>query len=462
MAERAPTAAIFDLDRTLIAGSSAQIFGAKLAEVGVTSGAIPGQSLYFRLYERFGEDPVSMRLARQGAKMFAGSRVVDVEAAALLAADVLLTRVLPHARAEIERHRADGARLVLATTSPSDLVHPLAMALGFDDVISTRYRTVHGIYDGTIDGKYLWGADKAAAVAAWAGEHGIDLTESWAYSDSWYDVPLLELVANPVAVNPDVRLRALATARRWTLRDFEHPAGVPSVAGIEPQRLAFPFFEPKLSAFADIEITGVEHIPASGPVIVAANHRSYFDPIALGYVGAAASRPLRFLAKREVLDAPVIGSIVAALGTIAVDRGSGSTKPLDAAADALSAGEAVVILPQGTIPRGDKFFEARLRGRTGAARLAQMSGAPVLPVGLWGTEHVWPRNAKLPRLDLVGDRPQVHIAIGEPYTISTRSKPRPATDKMMKRIQGLLPEEAQRDRVPTDEERERATPGSAG
>jgi putative phosphoserine phosphatase/1-acylglycerol-3-phosphate O-acyltransferase len=445
------TAAIFDLDRTLIAGSSAEVFGAKLSDVGVSTPSVPGQSLLFKIYEKFGEDPVSMRLARQSARLFAGRKVADVEAAALLGADVLIGRVLPHARVEIEKHKADGTLLVLATTSPHDLVAPLAAALGFDTVISTRYRAVHGVYDGTIDGTYLWGQDKAAAVAEWAGQNAVDLTASWAYSDSFYDVPLLELVGNPVAVNPDIRMLAAARAKRWAVRDFDRPDGVPAVAGLEGQELAFPWLDPRLSIFADIELRGVDNLP-DGPVIIAPNHRSYFDPLALGYLAAAANRPFRFLAKKQVLEAPVVGQLTAALGTISVDRGSGSCQPLDAAADALSGGEAVVILPQGTIPRGEDFFKAKLRGFTGAVRLAQQTGAPLLPVGIWGTEQVWPRNQRMPSVGVFGGRPQVSLNVGEPYKVTKRSKPRPATEKLMKKIQLLLPEEAQKDRTPTDEE----------
>ncbi len=445
------TAAIFDLDRTLIAGSSAEVFGAKLTDVGVSTPSVPGQSLLFKIYEKFGEDPVSMRLARQSARLFAGRRVADVEAAALLGADVLIGRVLPHARAEIDKHKADGTLLVLATTSPHDLVAPLAAALGFDTVISTRYRAVHGVYDGTIDGTYLWGQDKAAAVAEWAGQNAVDLTASWAYSDSFYDVPLLELVGNPVAVNPDIRMLAAARAKRWAVRDFDRPDGVPAVAGIEGQELAFPWLDPRLSIFADIDLTGVANLPA-GPVIIAPNHRSYFDPLALGYLAAAANRPFRFLAKKEVLETPIVGQLTAALGTISVDRGSGSSKPLDAAAEALSGGEAVVILPQGTIPRGEDFFKAKLRGFTGAVRLAQQTGAPLLPVGIWGTENVWPRNQRMPSVGVFGGRPPVALNVGEPYKVTKRSKPRPATEKLMKKIQLLLPDEAQKDRTPTDVE----------
>ena len=79
--------------------------------------------------------------------------------------------------------------------------------------------------------------------------------------------------------------------------------------------------------------------------------------------------------------------------------GTGSDEPFEAAALALRAGEMVMIAPQGTIPRGPAFFEPELKGRWGGARLAAMTGAPVIPIGLWGTEQVWPRNARLPRID---------------------------------------------------------------
>ncbi len=97
-----------------------------------------------------------------------------------------------------------------------------------------------------------------------------------------------------------------------------------------------------------------------------------------------------------MFDAPIVGQVAAAMGGIRVDRATGSDEPLQAAADALAGGEMVVMMPEGTIPRGPAFFDPVLRGRWGAARLAQMTGAPVIPVGLWGTEKVWPRSEPPP------------------------------------------------------------------
>ena len=106
---------------------------------------------------------------------------------------------------------------------------------------------------------------------------------------------------------------------------------------------------------------------------------------------------MRFLGKKEVFDAPVVGQLARALGGIRVDRGTGSDEPLAEAAAALAGGELVAIMPQGTIPRGRAFFEPELKGRWGAARLAAMTKAPVIPIGLWGTEKVWPRSERMPR-----------------------------------------------------------------
>src|SRR5690606_1381234 len=94
-------------------------------------------------------------------------------------------------------------------------------------------------------------------------------------------------------------------------------------------------------------------------------------------------------------------------GGIRVDRGTGSDEPLDAAVAALRGGEMVALMPQGTIPRGPAFFDPELKGRWGAARLAQLTRAPVVPIGLWGTERVWPRSARLPKLFNITDAPTV-------------------------------------------------------
>jgi putative phosphoserine phosphatase/1-acylglycerol-3-phosphate O-acyltransferase len=298
-------------------------------------------------------------------------------------------------------------------------------------------------------------------VREWAAQHGVDLSVSHAYSDSVYDTPLLGAVGFPHVVNPDPRMVLMAAARRWPTVDLTESrpsVGVRlPVVDVDVQRLLLPLVHPTMFPYARFTVTGVEHVPADGPAIIVANHRSYFDVAAMAVMLARTGRVVRFLGKREVFDAPVIGQLAAALGGIPVDRAPGSDAPLRAAAAALEAGDVVALMPQGTIPRGVAFYETRLRGRWGAARLAALTRAPVIPVGLWGTEQVWPRCSRLPNITAVADPPHVTVTVGGPVHLLHRS-PNADTTRIMAAIADLLPPESRERIVPTDEQIRRATP----
>jgi len=229
---------------------------------------------------------------------------------------------------------------------------------------------------------------------------------------------------------------------------------------MEIQRLALSFTHPLLFPYARFEFSGIEHIPAEGPAIIVGNHRSYFDPAAIAMTIARTDRTVRFLGKKEVFDAPVVGQIATAMGGIRVERGSGSDAPLQAAADALAAGDLVALMPQGTIPRGRAFYDTKLQGRWGAARLAAMTGAPVIPVGVWGTEKVWPRSARLPNVLNVVSPPLVTVSVGAPVPLKYKD-PDADTKKIMKAIMGLLPPESRVVREPTEAEIALAMPPGA-
>jgi len=456
----ATEAAIFDLDRTLLAGASGPAISAALRAVGLLADrTLPGEDLIFRAFNLLGENRPSMMLTRQGVKLAKGWDQRLAREAGELAAKSLVPAVQPFARVLIEEHQAAGRLVVVATTTPIDMVQPFAEQLGLDGVIATRYQVSKGTYTGTFDGEFVWGRGKLAAVRRWADEHDVDLGASWAYSDSWYDVPLLSAVGHPVAVNPDPRLRIMAVARRWPIQFLDVPPGVPKVLGIEPQQAIFPFARPELVPYARLDIQGVEHIPSEGPAIICGNHRSYFDPMAIGYAVAKRGRPVRFLGKKEVFDAPIVGDMARAMGGIRVDRGTGSDEPLKEAAAALEAGEVVVILPQGTIPRGEAFFEPVLKGRWGAARLAAMSHAPVIPLGLWGTEKVWPRSERLPRVLNIVNAPRVSVRLGDAVELSYED-PDVDTARIMDAIVDLLPPEARERHEPTAEELALTLPSS--
>ncbi|HMC43261.1 MAG TPA: HAD-IB family hydrolase [Acidimicrobiales bacterium] len=454
-------AAFFDLDRTLLRGASGPLINEALVAAGVAPARrVPLQGALYGLYEVVGETLPSMALARGAAILARGWSADAVREAGEAAAEKLERLVTPYARPLLAEHRHQGRPTVLATTTPHDLVRPLAERLGFDDVVATRYAEYDGRYTGQLAGEFVWAMGKLAAVRRWANAHDVDLSESFAYSDSLYDVPLLSAVGHPHAVNPDPRLRAVAALRRWPVLHLDVPPGVPKLFGLEPSDLVRAMARPQLIPYARFDISGVERIPEDGGAVVVANHRSYFDVVTLGLTAAKRGRALRFLGKKEVFDAPVIGALARAMGGIRVERGSGSDEPLREAARALEGGQLVAVLPQGTIPRGRAFFDPVLKGRTGAARLAAMTGAPVIPLGLWGTEHVWPRAARVPRVTNVLNAPTVRVRVGPPMALDL-SNPEADTKAIMDAIVDLLPEEARRVVEPTAEQIARALPPGA-
>jgi putative phosphoserine phosphatase/1-acylglycerol-3-phosphate O-acyltransferase len=457
-------AAFFDLDRTLLRGASGPVMTQALRKVGVLSDRVlPGENLVYQLFNLIGETRPSMMLARQNARFSGGQVRAKVQAAGEEAASMLCDLVEPYALPIIHEHKAAGRPVVLATTSPYDLVKPFADALGLDDAIGTRYGIDdEGKYDGTIVDHFVWGPGKLAAVRDWAAVNDVDVSSSYAYSDSFYDIPLLNTVEHPFVINPDPRMRIAAVLRRWPVRWFDKPAGVPKIMGIEPAEALLALARPELIPYARFDVAGTDRIPDRGGCIVVANHRSYFDTMAMSLTIAKSGRPVRFLGKKEVFDAPVIGQLATAMGGIRVDRGTGSDEPLRAAAEAVDAGELVALMPQGTIPRGPAFFDPELKGRWGAAKLAAMTKAPVIPVGMWGTEQVWPRSSRLPNMFNITDPPLVTVRVGEPVDVKHRSHDAD-TKRIMSAISALLPREAGEPHDPSPEELARTyPPGYAG
>ena len=245
-------AAFFDLDRTILSGASAHVVSRVLRETGVVNRSIPGETLLYQIFETFGENLPSMVLGRQAVTAMRGHAQRDVREAASVAAPDLVNMLQPYARKVIEQHRAEGRKVVLATTTPRDLIEPFAHLVGFDDVIATTYEVdADGVYTGQLVGPYVWSRGKRDAVVAWARENAVELSGSYAYSDSVFDEPLLATVGFPHCVNPDWRLRLMAAARRWPVMHLDVPMGVAKVPviGLEAQQALMKFAHPSVFAF---------------------------------------------------------------------------------------------------------------------------------------------------------------------------------------------------------------------
>ena len=154
---------------------------------------------------------------------------------------------------------------------------------------------------------------------------------------------------------------------------------------------------------------GVENIPSQGGAILASNHISYIDFALIGTPAVPKKRFIRFMAKKEIFDTPLAGPLMRGMGHISVDRDKGSTS-LVAAMRALRSGELVGIFPEATISLSWEVKEIK----SGAIRLAQGAGVPVIPVALWGSQRVITKNHK-PRLGRT--KTPIYISFGEPYMV---------------------------------------------
>ena len=383
-----------------------------------------------------------------------GVSTSDIRKAAREAAADL--ELAPHAPSILQEHRKARRRLIGTTRLPIEAAEPFGVALGLDDVIGTRMGVEDNRYDGTIAGPLVHGRGKLDAAREWAADNGASLRRSYFYSGAFSDAPLLAEIGRPVVVDPDPQLAALAWLKGWPTRSLHAPPGVPTLAGLEIQDIGRPLARPELVPYAHFEFEGLENIPDAGPAIVVGNHRSYFDGVALGLAISQSGRTARFLGKKEVFDVPLFGMVARWIGGIRVERGTGSDEPLEAAAEALRGGEVVGLMPQGTIPRGPAFFEPELQGRWGAAKLAAMTKAPVIPLGIWGTEKVWPRSSRIPHLNPL-HRPLVTVKAGPPVPLSY-DDPDTDTKAIMAAISDLLPDEAKVRHDPTPEELARTYP----
>ncbi len=174
-------------------------------------------------------------------------------------------------------------------------------------------------------------------------------------------------------------------------------------------------------------IEGAQMIPVRGPVILASNHVSYLDPLVLAYLADRRHRKVRFLAKAELFDKRVLGSLLRSAGQIPVRRGTTeAASSLDAAVGALHRGECVTVFPEGTI----SMDLEPMVGKSGTARLAQQSGVAVTPVGLWGAQRIMYKGRKPSWRTGVAET----VVVGAPVLLGPDEDVRAATDRIMAAI----------------------------
>lgn len=215
------TLALFDLDNTLLAGDSDYLWGCFLVEKGLVDGELYRQA-NARFYAQYAEGKLDihefLNFALTPLAKFELETLADLHRE-FMAQNIrsIMTAV---GRDKINEHRALGHTTLIITATNRFVTEPIAREFGVDDLIATEPEIKHGKYTGRVAGTPSFQHGKITRLEDWMQARGETLEDSWFYSDSHNDLPLLERVSHPVAVDPDASLKQIAGARGWPITSF--------------------------------------------------------------------------------------------------------------------------------------------------------------------------------------------------------------------------------------------------
>jgi HAD superfamily hydrolase (TIGR01490 family) len=215
--------AFFDLDKTLIEGSSAIHFGRAAYRQGLMTRTQLVKDLWANIQFRLkgSTDAGTDELRARILEAIGGTRVRDLQRLGPEVLAGILPRVYPEVLKEAYAHQDAGRPIFIVTAASHEMAELMAHVLVFDGGIGTRSEVKDGVYTGLPEGPFTYRDGKAQAIRERAAEEGIDLSESYAYSDSESDLPMLRVVGHPVAVNPDAELERVARSEGWRIMRFD-------------------------------------------------------------------------------------------------------------------------------------------------------------------------------------------------------------------------------------------------
>lgn len=242
MAPTPKRAAFFDVDNTLIRGSTLYFLGRGMYQRGFFSKADISRfvlaNLRFRMTGK--ENPEEMQRWQKAATDFIGGhRVDDIAKMAQEVYDQYVSPALWQGTIDIaQTHLRNHEEVWLVTAAPQDMAHLISERLGFTGALGSRAEIKEGVYTGAMSGNLLHGREKAVAIAELAIEREFDLADCYAYSDSHNDLPLLLAVGHPSAINPDAVLRIRALREKWPIHDFRRARVMNRILGPFLSRVA--------------------------------------------------------------------------------------------------------------------------------------------------------------------------------------------------------------------------------
>lgn len=235
-------AAFFDVDNTLIRGSTLYFLGRGMYQRGFFSKADIARfvlaNLRFRLKGEEKPEEV-VRLQHAAIDFIGGHKAKDFALLAQEVYDQYVSPALWQGTIDIaETHLSNDEEVWLVTAAPQDMAHVISEKLGFTGALGSRAEVKDGIYTGAMSGNFLHGREKAVAIKDLAEQRGFDLSNCYAYSDSHNDLPLLLAVGHPSAINPDAALRIRALRESWPIHDFRRAQALNRLIGPVVSRIA--------------------------------------------------------------------------------------------------------------------------------------------------------------------------------------------------------------------------------
>ncbi len=413
--------AFFDLDHTLLAGFSATSFIQERLLSGRMSPRELGESLLGAFSFALGRTGFSGMMTATTAAYRGIAESLLEEIGEDVFRKYLATQIYPESRALVAAHQAMGHTVAIVSSATRYQAAPLARDMRIEHVLCTELEVENGVFTGRVHHPTCYGEGKAVAARRLARRYKVSMKKSYFYTDSHEDLPLLEAVGRPHALNPNRQLAQIARERRWPVHRFRS-RGTPSIGDLVRTSLVYGSIIPSVVAGTaagiisgsrreginvgaglwadlatslsgvDLRVEGEQHLWSHRPAVFIFNHQSGFDPILLFKM---LRRDLTGVGKQEILYNPVFGPVFAAAGVVFIDRAD-SAKAVEAlkpAVQALQDGVSLAIAPEGTrslTPRLGAF-------KKGAFRIAMEAGVPIVPVVFKNVLDALPKDALIVR-----------------------------------------------------------------
>ncbi|MGB5492781.1 MAG: HAD-IB family hydrolase [Woeseiaceae bacterium] len=412
--------AFFDFDGTVISGYSAFAF----IEEQIKRGHLSPRELVELLgaMASFGLGKMGFSAMMLGMAQFLRGIREDSYAAfgQELFESHIARLIYPESRALVEAHLRKGHTVAIISSATPYQVEPAARDLNIEHVLCTRLEVEKGMFTGKILRPTCFGQGKVTAAESLVESFGVDLDQSYFYSDRDDDIQLLERVGNPRPLNPNKKLLAIAESRGWPVRRFASRgdthisdwirsllvpgtlvgsflAGIPIWALTGSKRDALNF---SVSVFADtasaliglnLTVKGEHHLWSHRPAVFIFNHQSNVDMV---IIARLLRRDITGVGKREIRNMPIIGRVMEAAGVVLIDR-ENSASAIEAMSPLVDAmrveGKSVCLSPEGTRAPTIKLSTFK----KGAFHLAMQAGVPIVPIVIQNSGDVQPKGDML-------------------------------------------------------------------